>query len=113
MKTSMKKTPFSIALAFVTLVAMATAPAMMTVTFDPLLGTGFAGKGDVQLALGYNNKQLQDNAGSLVFTASSVSETTWECYNSNNEKIQERLRTMTTQGVVSGVARERNQITGF
>jgi hypothetical protein len=86
-------------------------------TFDPATGTGFVGKGDVQLALGYNNKQLQDNAGSLVFTYESevVTEVSWICTNSNNENTQERERTTTTteSGVANAVARERNQITGF
>jgi hypothetical protein len=76
-------------------------------------GLGFVGKGDVQLALGWNNKQLQDGADSLVFALASVAETTWECSNTNNSNIQERSRTTTTEGLVSHVARERNQITGF
>jgi hypothetical protein len=87
------------------------------VTFDPATGTGFVGKGDVQLALGYNNKQLQDNANSLAFTSTStvVTEVSWVCTNDNNENTQERARETTTsiQGVLSSVARERNQITGF
>ena len=117
MKNNMKKTPFSVALAFVALVAMAAAPAIMTVTFDPDTGTGFVGKGDVQLALGYNNAQLQAQAEYLQFTYNKTSEqeTTWECYNENNGHTQERSRTSTstTSGVVSSVARVRNQITGF
>jgi hypothetical protein len=42
------------ALAAVTLAAFA------TVTFDPATGVGWVGKGDVQLAYGWNNKQMQD-----------------------------------------------------
>src|SRR5215204_6817953 len=91
--------------------------AFAAVTFDPATGTGFVGKGDVQTALGYNNKQLQDNAGSLQFTfvSTTVSETSWECTNENNDKVQERERTTTTEttGVIDSIARERNQITGF
>jgi hypothetical protein len=91
--------------------------ALAAVTFDPATGTGFVGKGDVQLALGYNNKQLQDNADSLVFAyvGEVVTEVSWVCTNSNNENLQERARTTTTsvEGVVDAVARERNQITGF
>lgn len=87
------------------------------VTFDPTTGTGFVGKGDVQLALGYNNKQLQDNADSLQFAAMStvVTERSWVCTNSNNQNIQERERTTTSTitGVVSKVDRVKNQITGF
>jgi hypothetical protein len=87
------------------------------VTFDAETGTGFVGKGDVQLVYGWNNKALQDNADDVQFRASSeeVTEVSWICTNSNNQNTQERERTTTTTiaGVVTSVARERNQITGF
>jgi hypothetical protein len=87
------------------------------VTFDAETGTGFVGKGDVQLAFGWNNKALQDNANSVQFQAESVvvTEVSWICTNSNNQNTQERERTTTIsiQGVVSAAARERNQVTGF
>jgi hypothetical protein len=86
--------------------------AFASVTLNPD-GTGFVGKGDVQLVYGWNNKQLQDNAGSIHFRVNSVSQTTWECKNSNNEHIQQRHCTTTTQGLVSCTAREKTQITGF
>jgi hypothetical protein len=38
------------------------------VEFDTETGMGFIGKGDVQLALGWNNKKMQDNATALDFT---------------------------------------------
>src|ERR687892_2586108 len=62
------------------------AVAYADVIFDAATGTGFVGKGDVQLALGYNNAQLQANANSLVFAAVStvVTERSWTCTNSNN-----------------------------
>ncbi len=82
-------------------------------TFDAGSGTGFVGKGDVQLIFGWNNKQLQDNAGLIQFRATTVSEVEWECTNSNNQKIQERERTTTTVSLVSKIDRMRNQITGF
>jgi hypothetical protein len=91
--------------------------AFAAVTFDSATGTGFVGKGDVQLVYGWNNKQLQDNATSVQFRASSseVSEVSWICTNDRNENTQERERTTTTttEGLVSKIARERNQITGF
>ena len=91
--------------------------ALAAVTFDPETGTGFVGKGDVQDVFGWNNKQLQDNAASVQFRASStvVTERSWECTNSNNQNVQERERTTTTskQGVVSKIDRVKNQITGF
>jgi hypothetical protein len=95
----------------------ATFTAYAAVTFDSATGTGFVGKGDVQLALGLNNKKLQEKANDVEFRASSVvvTEVTWICTNTNNENTQERQRTTTTTiaGVVSSAARERNQITGF
>jgi hypothetical protein len=92
---------------------MAVTATFAAVTFDPATGTGFVGKGDVQLVFGWNNKALQDNANSVQFSASSTTEVTWECTNSNNDKVQERSRITTTEGLVSSIARERNQITGF
>ena len=66
--------------AALTAVGMFAAPsALALATFDPTCGytpsnstgaCGFVGKGDVQTALGYNNTQLQRNAGSLAFTYS-------------------------------------------
>jgi len=38
------------------------------VTFDPLTGKGFVGKGDVQTAFGWNNAALQKNAELVTFT---------------------------------------------
>jgi hypothetical protein len=89
------------------------ATVIASVTYDPATGSGFVGKGDIQLLFGWNNKQLQDNAGSVQFRTSTISEVSWECTNTNNDKIQERERTTTSSQVVSVVARERNQITGF
>jgi hypothetical protein len=85
-------------------------------------GFGFVGKGDVQDKFGWNNQALQacaplNQPHCLEFRLLSVevSETSWECVNTNNDKIQERTRTTTTttNGIVSGVAREKKQVTGF
>jgi len=73
----------------------------------------FVGKGGVQLALGMNNNQLQQQADALQFAITTVEETSWECVNTNNDRINERNRTTTTSGVVSHTERVRNQITGF
>jgi hypothetical protein len=64
----MSKRFFSgIALAFVAAL-LVVLPAAASVTFDPLTGTGFVGKGDVQSAFGWNNQQLQANAAGVSFT---------------------------------------------
>jgi hypothetical protein len=94
------------------------ASAAYAYTIDEL-GEGFVGKGEVQIACGLNNRGLQqaEKDGLIFFRASSVSgtEITWECTNDKNENIQERSRTttVTTEGLVSHTARERNQFTGF
>lgn len=99
---------------------LASSLAGAAVAFDPETGEGFVGKGDVQTAFGWNNKQLQDNLGGVEFSYAAestvVTEQSWECTNANNDNIQERERTTTTSssttGVVSSVARVKNQITG-
>lgn len=103
--------------AFAASLALA-APAIAAVTFDPATGSGFVGKGDVQLAFGWNNSQLQQQAGSVSFAAVSetATEVSWVCTNTKNENTQERERTTTTStsGVVSAVTRDsRKQVTGF
>lgn len=98
-------------------IAILATAAYAAVIFDPATGTGFVGKGDVQLVYGWNNQALQINANSVQFQASSevVTERSWTCTNSNNqnEQVRERSTTTTTQGVVANVARVKNQITGF
>jgi hypothetical protein len=90
-------------------------------------GFGFVGKGDVQLVYGWNNKQLQDNAGLVDFRISSVTETEseWSCSKQNpgqpdREIVQERSSTtvVTTQGLLTTVARDNSKgkdgpVTGF
>lgn len=105
------------ATAFAASLALA-APATAAVTFDPATGTGFVGKGDVQLAFNLSNKDLQLKADSVSFTtvSTTVSEVSWVCTNTRNENLQERERTTTTStsGVVDGVARDgKKQVTGF
>jgi hypothetical protein len=98
-----------------TLVAGVVAVGFAAVTFDPATGMGFVGKGDVQLALGLNNAQLQAGTFSFAVESTVVTEVSWTCTNSNNSNLQVRERTTTTstQGVLSSVARVKNQVTGF
>ena len=94
--------------------------AAATVTFDPLTGMGFVGKGDVQYTYGMNNAKVQAVAPSVRFRAAStvVAEYNWTCWRttpSGHEITQERHTTATTvtEGLVTTIARERNQFTGF
>jgi hypothetical protein len=75
----------------------------------------FVGKGEVQLAMGWNNKALQDaeKSGAIEFSLESVSETTWTCQKDGASNTQERTRATTRKGLTSYTARERNQFTGF
>jgi len=52
----------------VLLLAITAQPALATVTFDPATGTGFVGKGDIQIPWGWNNAKLQSAAGSVTFS---------------------------------------------
>lgn len=99
---------------------LAAGPAAAAVTFDEGTGTGFVGKGDVQLALNLNNAQVQQQAstiaGEFTYAATTVTEVSWICTNTKNENLQERERTTTTEtsGVVAGVTRDsKKQVTGF
>jgi hypothetical protein len=54
----------------VTVATLMLAPAAnAAVTFNDTTGTGFVGKGDVQVAFGWNNKQLQTNATGVSFSS--------------------------------------------
>lgn len=56
---------------FVLLVLM-TVTSFASVTFDATTGLGFVGKGDVQLAFGWNNATLQNNAAGVTFSYDAV-----------------------------------------
>ena len=95
---------------------------MATITFDPVTGLGFVGKGDVQYTFGgMNNAWAQTVSPNVRFraTSSEVSEQSWTCHRftpgNGNEIIQERAVTTTTasEGVVTTIARMKNQFTGF
>ena len=63
----MKKSIF----AAMAVISLATVAIFASVTFDSSTGTGFVGKGDVQLALGLNNAQMQAyNLNNLNFSYS-------------------------------------------
>lgn len=46
--------------------------AAAAVTYDPATGHGFVGKGEVQIAYGWNNSALQKNAKDVTFTSSQA-----------------------------------------
>jgi hypothetical protein len=62
-----KKLYLAMGLALVAMLVAAGA-VYAAVTFDSSTGKGFVGKGDVQLAFGWNNAKLQANASGVSFT---------------------------------------------
>jgi hypothetical protein len=96
--------------------------AKANVAFDGATGTGFAGKGDVQTVLGYNNAQMQNQVSNLVFTEKSVDTyevvTAWATgdpdnpvsLNSHTETV---TKTAQVQGQLNCDPRHKNQYTGF
>jgi opacity protein-like surface antigen len=94
--------------------ALVSTAALAAVTFDSTTGTGFVGKGDVQLALGLNNAQLQAATLNFTYDAAVVTERSWVCTKDNgNTQERQRTTTSTTTGVVAAAARVKNQITGY
>lgn len=94
--------------------------AYAAVNFDGSTGTGFVGKGDVQLAFGWNNAALQKNAGGVTFTYDVKDTYDVECYwetETGNGKIIVHDVTIPKQVKINSTvafdARVKNQITGF
>jgi len=81
-------------------------------------GTGFVGKGDVQVALDYNNAQLQANADSLIFTYEERAEYTLVCSghpNSSQNPKTFKNKAVSVNATIAFEARKNSQekITGF
>jgi hypothetical protein len=100
--------------------AMISTAAYAAVTFDADTGTGFVGKGDVQLAFGWNNAALQKNAAGVTFVYNAVDTyeaictwTTGEGTRGEKTHNGERKRTSGVNSSIAYDARVRNQITGF
>jgi hypothetical protein len=101
---------------------LSTTGANASVTFDSSTGAGFVGKGDVQLAFGWNNAQLQRSANGVTFTHNSAETYDVTC-EWDTETGGPRSRTIhhditiprrtSVSASVSYDARTRNQITGF
>jgi hypothetical protein len=114
----MKKILVAAAVMAVTAVAAAS-PTNALVTFDPSTGTGWVGKGDVQLAYGWNN------AKGVSFSYEAGSTTTWTCtrewetpQGKEMEVVQNRHNATSTTGLLVTVTRENSKgkdgpVTGF
>lgn len=98
--------------------------AVAAVTFDPATGTGFVGKGDVQVPFGWNDAKLQQYAGgvSFVYESESDDEYAVTCeWDTGNKKIVHHVQTKTanvgsvvTYDVKSATRSNPNgKVTGF
>ena len=125
----MKKSIGLFAVLATMLTVLAVLPAMAAVTFDPSTGTGFVGKGDVQLAFGWNNPQIQSilTGNPQAITFKYVSTDTYEVVRawatgnpdnpvSLNNHIQTITTTVMVNAQINGDPRKtngQNQFTGF
>ena len=92
--------------------------AYAAIEFNAADGTGFVGKGDVQIQCGYNNAQLQRNAAAVSFQYQEIEQVEQDCQDGQGQnKTVVGVRTRTTK-VTSQVARDlrlnkNNDVTGF
>ncbi|UBV44535.1 hypothetical protein LAJ19_17320 (plasmid) [Deinococcus taeanensis] len=102
---------------------VATAPTLSAqdVAFNASTGTGFVGKGDVQLAFGWNNQALQKNAKYVTFTYNATESYHYDCTFTvvvGRDRVAQpqtvtRGRSAAVNATITNDARVRNQITGF
>ena len=92
------------------------------VTFNPGTGTGFVGKGDVQIAFGWNNTVLQTNAAGVTFSykttdtyAATCTWTTGEGTRGEKTHDVDHTKKTSVNSTVAYELRKNNQqqITGF
>lgn len=108
-------------LAFALMALSLLAPsASAAVSFDPVSGTGFVGKGDIQALFGWNNASLQKNASGVTFTYDATDNYEGVCTfttgeGTRGEKIHnvEHKQTASVNSSVAYDARTMKQITGF
>lgn len=84
--------------------ALASSVAAAAVTFNPDTGTGSVGKGDVQLAFGWNNSALQQNASSVTFTYATNATYSvtceWNTYTNGNKNHEAKtIHHVVTEGI--------------
>lgn len=103
-------------------IACISTAALATVTFDPTAGTGFVGKGDVQIAFGWNNAVMQSRHTSVTFAVDqSVSyDVTCEWTTVTGGKDSKTIpheatihRNISSSAAVDATSRKTGQYTGW
>jgi hypothetical protein len=95
--------------------------ATAAVTFDAATGTGFVGKGDVQVPFGWSDATLQSNAAAVTFRYDRVDTHTvtceWVTGGVKNRKTHtvDQVRSSTVASAISRVTRTNpnSKVTGF
>lgn len=101
-------------------IVLAAASVSAAVSFDAASGTRFVGKGDVQLALGLNNKQVQTASLSFTYSSTETADVTCEWDTVTGGKFSKTIHHVVVnqkEAVVNRAvaydARIKNQITGY
>ena len=82
-----------------------------SVTFDPSSGTGFVGKGDVQVPWGWNNATLQAQAGNVTFSYSQIDSADYDVtceWDTGTRRVVHHVQT-TSHDIGSTVAYDVNK----
>lgn len=102
------------------LLVLLTVTSFASVTFDATTGLGFVGKGDVQLAFGWNNAALQNNAAGVTFSYDAVDTyevtvewTTGEGTRGQKTHVITVNRQVSVSASVLSAARTHKQVDGF
>jgi hypothetical protein len=109
----------SLFVVIVAILVLAVTAVSAAVTFDLESGTGFVGKGDVQLAFGWNNATLQANAADLSFTYENMGEYTLVCsrihdiHGYQEHTFKNRVIGIEAEVEVEVRANKNEQVTGF
>ncbi len=96
-------------------IAIVAVPTFAAVTLNPSTMTGFVGKGDVQLAFGWNNKQMQQNQDGVGFYYEASATYQQSCI---KETQRHTIRHVYTKKAaiateISRDARQKNQMVGY
>ncbi|MFI7581109.1 hypothetical protein [Kocuria kalidii] len=113
----MKKLSTCLGIGVVTASMAVAAPASAAAKYDPASGTGYVSKGEVQSALGWNNKEFQANADRVSFSVQTYQylRMAWTCTEDGGDGTLERegFRDNYRYGWIDTTPRERGQVVGF
>lgn len=106
----------SAALAFAAVATVVTS-AYAATSFDPSTGTGFAGKGDVQIPFGWSNSQLQAQAENVAFTYTKHEQYDVVCESTVGRRVRQKTKTsmdhLWSSVVKDTRTNKRGAVTGF